>query len=182
MSDKKYGKPARPEVAYLEIETKVKGKEVTLKIADFQLAPTAELAEIVSKVKDSRELIDYWAIEIGACGLGAPIDVWTITDKGIKKINQDEMMAIDDRLCRDFKEGKIFRELPLIPPEWKEDFVLKVIPKEDPIHVIPEDVIFLTNIQQLEERMSKKKEVEEYIDRVYELPVLFFQCPENKEA
>ena len=51
------------EIAYLEIETKVKGKEVTLKITDFQLPPTAELAEIASKVKDSRELIDYWAID-----------------------------------------------------------------------------------------------------------------------
>ncbi len=52
-----------PEVAYLEIETKIKEKEVSLKITDFQLAPTAELAEIASKVKDSRELIDYWAID-----------------------------------------------------------------------------------------------------------------------
>ena len=52
-----------PEVAYLEIETKVKDNEVTLKIADFQLPPTVELAEIASKVKDSRELIDYWAID-----------------------------------------------------------------------------------------------------------------------
>jgi len=52
-----------PEVAYLEIETKAKGNEVTLKITDFQLPPTAELAEIASKVKDSRELIDYWAID-----------------------------------------------------------------------------------------------------------------------
>ncbi len=51
------------EVAYLEIETKVKGKEVTLNITDFQIPPTAELAEIASKVKDSRELIDYWAID-----------------------------------------------------------------------------------------------------------------------
>ena len=51
------------EVAYLEIETKVKKDEVELKITDFQLAPTAELAEIASKVKDSRELIDYWAID-----------------------------------------------------------------------------------------------------------------------
>ena len=51
------------EVAYLEIETKVKGKEVSLKITDFQIPPTAELAEIASKVKDSRELIDYWAID-----------------------------------------------------------------------------------------------------------------------
>jgi adenine-specific DNA-methyltransferase len=51
------------EVAYLEIETKIKGSEVTLKIADFQVPPTAELAEIASRVKDSRELIDYWAID-----------------------------------------------------------------------------------------------------------------------
>ena len=51
------------EVAYLEIETKVEGNEVILKIADFQLPPTQELAGIASKVKDSRELIDYWAID-----------------------------------------------------------------------------------------------------------------------
>ncbi len=51
------------EVAYLEIETEVKGDEVTLKIIDFQIPPTEELAEIASKVKDSRELIDYWAID-----------------------------------------------------------------------------------------------------------------------
>ena len=52
-----------PEVAYLEIESKINGNEVTLKINDFQLSPTAELAEIANKVKDSRELIDYWAID-----------------------------------------------------------------------------------------------------------------------
>ncbi len=52
-----------PEVAYLEIETGIKGKEIMVKITDFQLSPTAELAELASKVKDSRELIDYWAID-----------------------------------------------------------------------------------------------------------------------
>jgi adenine-specific DNA-methyltransferase len=52
-----------PEVAYLEIESKLNGKEIILKIVDFQLSPTAELAEIANKVKDSRELIDYWAID-----------------------------------------------------------------------------------------------------------------------
>jgi adenine-specific DNA-methyltransferase len=51
------------EVAYLEIETKVKGDELMLKITDFQLSPTAELAEIANRVRDSRELIDYWAID-----------------------------------------------------------------------------------------------------------------------
>ena len=52
-----------PEVAYLEIEIKVKAKELELKIADFQLPPTAELAAIAEKVSDTRELIDYWAID-----------------------------------------------------------------------------------------------------------------------
>ena len=51
------------EVAYLEIETEVKNKEVILKITDFQLPPTAELSEIAEKVKHFSELIDYWAID-----------------------------------------------------------------------------------------------------------------------
>ena len=63
---------------------------------------------------------------------------------------------------KDFVGGKIFKELPLIPPEWKEEFDLKVILKEEPIHIIPEDVLFLTNIQQLEERKNKKEEIKEY--------------------
>jgi type III restriction enzyme len=75
-----------------------------------------------------------------------------------------EKNVIYDRLCRDFTDGNIFRELPLIPPERQGDFDLKVILKEDPIHVIPEDVLFITNIQQLEERKSKKEEVGEYVD------------------
>ncbi|OSS41652.1 Type 3 restriction-modification enzyme helicase subunit [Desulfurella amilsii] len=84
-----------------------------------------------------------------------------------------EKNVIYDRLTRDFKDGKIFRNLPLIPPEWQEEFDLKVILKEDLIHVILEEVLFLTNIQQLEQRRSKKKEVEEYVDNVMELPEVY---------
>jgi len=51
------------EVAYLEVLSEVKGNKITLKITDFQLPPTAELAEISDKVNNSRELIDYWAID-----------------------------------------------------------------------------------------------------------------------
>ena len=51
------------EVPYLEIESKINGNEVILKITDFQIRPTGELAEIANKVNDSRELIDYWAID-----------------------------------------------------------------------------------------------------------------------
>jgi type III restriction enzyme len=77
-----------------------------------------------------------------------------------------EKNVIYDRLYRDFKDGEIFRKWPFIPPEWQDEFNLKVILKEDPIHVIPDDVLFLTNIQQLQGRRSKKEEVEELVDDV----------------
>ena len=51
------------EVAYLEIEPEVKGNEATLKITDFQLPPSKELAEIASKIKTTFDLIDYWAVD-----------------------------------------------------------------------------------------------------------------------
>lgn len=79
-----------------------------------------------------------------------------------------EKNVIYERLTRDFKDGKIFEKWKFIPPEWEEDFGLKenVILKNDPIHTIPEEVIFLTNVQQLEERKRKKEEVEEFVDDV----------------
>ncbi len=80
-----------------------------------------------------------------------------------------EKNVIYDRLKRDFKDGEIFKKWPFIPPEWKEEFDLNVILKEDPVHVIPENVLFLTNIQQLEDRKSKKEEVEEYVNSVLAL-------------
>ena len=80
-----------------------------------------------------------------------------------------EKNVIYDRLKRDFEDGAIFKKWPFIPPEWEEEFELQVILKEDPIHVIPKSVLFLTNIQQLEERKNKKEEVEEYVDDILAL-------------
>ncbi|MCD6470946.1 PKD domain-containing protein [bacterium] len=51
------------ELPYLEIKTKIKGKNIELNIVDFQLPPTPELAEISEKIKDSIDLIDYWAVD-----------------------------------------------------------------------------------------------------------------------
>ncbi len=84
-----------------------------------------------------------------------------------------EKNVIYDRLRRDFEDGKIFRELPLVPPEWEGEFDLKVILKEDPIYTIPEGVLFLTNIQQLEKREGKRKETERYVEKVMELPEVY---------
>ncbi len=80
-----------------------------------------------------------------------------------------EKNVIYDRLKRDYQDAKIFTSLPLIPPEWIDAFDLKVILKEDPFYTIPESVLFLTNIQQLQEKASRKKEAEEFVDDVLEL-------------
>jgi hypothetical protein len=63
MPDEIAGYVKFPEVVHPEIETGVHDTGVALKITDFQIPPTAELAEIASKVGDSRELIDYPAID-----------------------------------------------------------------------------------------------------------------------
>ena len=80
-----------------------------------------------------------------------------------------EKNVIYDRLKRDYQEGKIFHEIPLIPPEWTNRFDLKVILKEDPINIIPDSVLFLTNVQQLQDKASRKKEADKFVDEVLEL-------------
>jgi len=80
-----------------------------------------------------------------------------------------EKNVIYDRLKRDFENEKIFKERPFIPPEWIDNFDLKAILKETPIYTVPEAVLFLTNIQQLEERRNRKKEVEKEINNTLEI-------------
>ncbi|MEM3399904.1 MAG: DEAD/DEAH box helicase family protein [Candidatus Micrarchaeia archaeon] len=73
-------------------------------------------------------------------------------------------IIVYERLKRDFEENKIFREWPFIPPEWMNEWNLKIILRDDPITTLPEYVLFLTNIQQLEERDRKVE-----IDNVFGL-------------
>ena len=80
-----------------------------------------------------------------------------------------EKNVIYDRLKRDYQDAKIFASIPLIPPEWVDTFNLKVILKEEPFYSIPDSVLFLTNIQQLQEKANRKKEAEKFVDDVLEL-------------
>jgi type III restriction enzyme len=73
-------------------------------------------------------------------------------------------VIVYERLKRDFEDGKIFKQYPFIPDEWKQDFDLKVILREDPINIIPENVLFLTNIQQLQEREKQDIEIEDILE------------------
>jgi len=51
------------ELNYVEVEEKIKDKEVELEISKFVPVPTPELSEVSDKIKDPRELIDYWAVD-----------------------------------------------------------------------------------------------------------------------
>ena len=75
-----------------------------------------------------------------------------MTDYASKFLLISPNIIVYERLKRDFEGGNIFRKYPLIPPEWEDAFNLKVILRDDPIGVIPDDALFLTNIQQLEEK------------------------------
>jgi adenine-specific DNA-methyltransferase len=51
------------ELAYLEISKNLEGNKILLEIKDFRIPPTAEVLDVLNKIKDSRQMIDYWAID-----------------------------------------------------------------------------------------------------------------------
>ena len=60
-------------------------------------------------------------------------------------------IIVYQRLEKDFASNRIFRDIPLIPPEWKGQFSQKVILRGEGAEPDPSGNLFLTNIQQLYE-------------------------------
>jgi len=56
-------------------------------------------------------------------------------------------VIVYQRLARDFSNGDIFRDIPLVPPGW--DYRLKTIDRDDPSEPSASGTLFLANIQQL---------------------------------
>ena len=50
-------------LACLEISKKIRGKELAIKIDDFQIPETSDVSDVIGQIKDSRQLIDYWAVD-----------------------------------------------------------------------------------------------------------------------
>ena len=73
-------------------------------------------------------------------------------------------VIVYQRLEKDFASNKIFNELPLIPPEWKQRFSLKVILRGDAAEPDPSANLFLTNIHQLYESRDKEWEPSNPVD------------------
>ncbi len=58
-------------------------------------------------------------------------------------------VIVYQRLLDDFRDGKIFREDPLIPPEWKSKWQFAVVTRDDAGAPGSDGTLYLTNIHQL---------------------------------
>lgn len=63
-------------------------------------------------------------------------------------------LVVYERLREDFEAGRIWRTDPLIPPEWRHDWDLRVCLRGDPVPLQAPGVLVLTNVQQLHDRKS----------------------------
>lgn len=65
-------------------------------------------------------------------------------------------LIVFERLRIDFEHGRIFRNDPVIPPEWRSEFDLAVSLRDDPLPLGTGGVLVLTNIQALYERLAQQ--------------------------
>jgi len=65
-------------------------------------------------------------------------------------------VIVYERLEKDFGNGRIFEQLPLLPPEWKHKWNLKVILRGEGAEPDPAGNLFLTNIHQIYESREKE--------------------------
>lgn len=60
-------------------------------------------------------------------------------------------VIVYERLKADFEHGAIFKRLPLIPDEWKTDWQMSFIMREDTVKSATDGTFYLTNIHQIYE-------------------------------
>jgi type III restriction enzyme len=65
-------------------------------------------------------------------------------------------VIVYERLGKDFGSGRIFEQMPLLPPEWKHKWNLKVILRGESAEPDPSGTLFLTNIHQIYESRDKE--------------------------
>lgn len=66
-------------------------------------------------------------------------------------------LAVYQRLEKDFANGRVFRAIPLVPPEWLKEFSLKVILRGETTEPRYAGNLFLTNIHQLYESRDEER-------------------------
>ncbi|OHA06811.1 MAG: hypothetical protein A3B34_02575 [Candidatus Sungbacteria bacterium RIFCSPLOWO2_01_FULL_54_21] len=67
-------------------------------------------------------------------------------------------IIVFERLKEDFADGKIFKDDPLIPPSWIDDWSMKVLLQDEFATANPNGNIYLTNIHRLYEKEESGEE------------------------
>lgn len=75
-------------------------------------------------------------------------------------------IIVFERLAKDFDSNRIFNTLPLVPPEWRGKFGLKVILREESTEPDPSGNLFLTNIHQVYESQDKEWTPQNAVDAI----------------
>ena len=70
-------------------------------------------------------------------------------------------VIVYQRLLEDFRDGAIFRNDPLLPPEWESDWQFSVITRDDPVISSTPGTLYLTNIHQLYESRGEGRATQE---------------------
>lgn len=68
-------------------------------------------------------------------------------------------VIVFQRLEKDFGDNRIFRQLPLIPPEWQGQWGMKVILRGESTEPDPSSNLFLTNIHHVYESTMREPDV-----------------------
>lgn len=104
--------------------------------------------------------------------------VWSYFNKTIEKRanSADNFLIVApnvivlERLQRDFVDGAIFRNMPMIPPEWVDYWKIKVIGRGNPGSPKLSGTIFVQNIQQLQSRAKDKWFPENVVQKILGRP------------
>lgn len=75
-------------------------------------------------------------------------------------------VIVYQRLEKDFRDHKIFKELPLIPKEWLYQWNLKFVLRGDSAEPAPSGNLFLTNIQQIYESREREWDPENAVQQL----------------
>jgi len=164
------GSQRRLEGDDLRIETAMDGTRRLLRyIPEVESEQTQDLPAI-----DLRRYAFKMATGSGKTVVMAMAIVWSYFHRKLKKGSElatnflvlAPNVIVYQRLEKDFASNRIFRRLPLIPPEWKSRWNMKVILRDDPNEYDPSGTLFVTNIQQIYASRSAEWKPVNPIDRI----------------
>ena len=143
----------------LSVETRIDGSKILRRYV-----PELDREGIQEMPEDNlRRLAFKMATGSGKTWVMAMVVVWASLHKQLvegSKLSTNFLIVapnviVFQRLARDFKSNKIFRELPLIPPEWQRNFSQTIFLRGENIEPRGTNNLVLLNIQQLYSNLER---------------------------